>query len=143
MVHACLMPSPSMSENALGEFDASDHTIALCYEALRCVRVCAENIHRASLSIHANPLLSEGAKHVQANDVSYKATQKVLPIVDRASTNLTTEIQRLKNKIAAPAADTTVKGVSLAHEIRPTHSRERDRRYRAWTNRGIPCSSNP
>src|ERR1700730_9264045 len=117
MVHACPMPSPSISEMALGEVDQSDYVIAGCYEALRCARVCAENVHKASLSIHANPLLSQGAKHVQADQVSYKATQKVLPIVDRAGQNLTTEINRIRTKIEKPAADGTIASVNLAHEI--------------------------
>jgi hypothetical protein len=103
---------------ALGEVDQSDYVIAGCYEALRCARVCAENVHKASLSIHANPLLSQGAKHVQADQVSYKATQKVLPIVDRAGQNLTTEINRIRTKIEKPAADGTIASVNLAHEIR-------------------------
>jgi hypothetical protein len=70
------------------------------------------------LSIHANPLLPEGARHVQANEVSFKATQKALPVVDKAVQNLATEIQRLKNKMERPPADTTIAGVNLAHEVR-------------------------
>jgi hypothetical protein len=117
-IHSCPAPSPSISEVALGEVDASDYAVALCHEALRSARICAENIHKASLSIHANPLLSEGAKHVEADRVSFAASKKVLPIVDRASSNLATEIQRLKNKIAAPAVGTGIRDVNLEHEIR-------------------------
>jgi hypothetical protein len=118
MVHPCPMPSPSINELALGEVDPMDHTIASCHEALRVARICAENVHKAALSIHANPLLSEGKKHVEADQVSFKATQRALPVMDRANQNVLMEISRIRTKIAGPAIDNSISQVQLRTEIR-------------------------
>lgn len=118
MPHFCPAPSPSMNEAAVGEIAPGDYTLQLGFEALKAVRVAAENTTTACRAIHSNSTLSEGARHVSADAVSFKVTNKALPLVDKATQNFSTEIQRLKNKIAAPAQDNTIRGVQLATELR-------------------------
>jgi len=107
-----------MNEAALGEIAPGDYTLQLGFEALKAVRIAAESTTAACRAVHADVTLSEGARHVAADQVSFKVTNRVLPLVDRANQNFLTETMRLKNKIAAPAQDTTVKGINLSHEIR-------------------------
>jgi|GEM_PF-3445025 len=116
--HFCEQPSPSMNEGVLGQVEPTDYTLALAAEALRVVRISAENTHKACSSIHLDPTLSEGAKHVKANEISYRVANKALPVIDRAAENVGTEIKRLQLKTAAPVADTTIKGIQLSTEIR-------------------------
>jgi hypothetical protein len=107
-----------MNELALGEIQPGDYTMQLGFEALKSVRVAGEKTTTACRAIHADTTLSEGARHVSADQVSFKVTSKVLPVVDRANQTFQTEIKRLQLKIAAPAIDTTIKGVQLQTEIR-------------------------
>lgn len=116
--HFCEPPSPSISELAIGAFDPNDHLVCAAFEALKSCRVAAHSTHAACTAVHSDTTLSEGARHVSAADVAGKVTARPLPLVDRAGSALQAEIARLENKIKAPAADTTIKGVNLSHEIR-------------------------
>jgi hypothetical protein len=118
MTHFCPPPSPSISEGALGEFDANDHLVSAAFEALKACRIAAQSTHAACSAVHADTTLSEGARDVSAHDVAGKVIARPLPLVDRAGTNLQAEIARIENKVKAPVADTTVKGVNLGHEVR-------------------------
>jgi hypothetical protein len=118
MAHFCPGPSASMNEATLGQIAPGDFTMQLGYEALKAVRVAGENTTTACRAIHADTTLSEGARHVSADAVSFKVTNKALPLVDKATQNFATEIQRLKNKVAAPPQDNTIRGVQLATELR-------------------------
>jgi hypothetical protein len=47
-----------------------------------------------------------------------RAIIEPLPLVDRAGTNLQTEITRLENRIKAPAIDNTIRACQVATELR-------------------------
>jgi hypothetical protein len=58
-----------MSELALGEIAPGDYTMQLGYEALKAVRVAAENTTTACRAIHLDTAtMPEGGRHVQANE---------------------------------------------------------------------------
>jgi hypothetical protein len=88
------------------------------FDAFQSDVTAAEGTTAACRALHADTTLPEGARYVRANEISYKITSKVLPVVDRANQTFQTEIKRLQLKIAAPAQDTTIKGVQLQTEIR-------------------------
>jgi hypothetical protein len=82
------------------------------------LRLAAENSYQAATAIHQDVTLPEGARHVQADAVSLKATSRALPIADHAHRAMQTEIAKLKTKLSAPVPDSTVRGIGLAAEIR-------------------------
>jgi hypothetical protein len=98
-LHFIEMPSPSMHEGVLGEVAPGDYTMQLAQEALRVIRLAGEGSYKAARAIHADETLSEGAKHVRAHEVTYKLTNRVLPIADRANSTLQTEVNRLKRRL--------------------------------------------
>jgi hypothetical protein len=112
------MPSPSMSEVAIGEVPANDPTAQLVWEALKGIRVAAHGAYRAALAIHQDDVLSEAGRHVKVSQTAHQVIKQALPLVDRARENLETAIKRIQMKIAAPEADPSVRGVYLATEIR-------------------------
>jgi hypothetical protein len=116
--HFIAMPSPSIDERGLGEIPAGDYPGELAKEACRNLRLAAESSYQAAVAIHADMTLPEGARHVQADAVSLKATGRALPIADHAHRAMETEIAKLKLKISAPPVDSTPKGIGLASEIR-------------------------
>jgi hypothetical protein len=118
MVHAVPPPSPSMNEGVLGEIAPGDRVMYEAAEALRQVRLAAENSRKAALAVHADLTMSEGARHVRADEFSHKLTMAALPSVDKAATHVQTEINRLRLKIAAPVCDGTMKTNLMHGEIR-------------------------
>jgi len=112
------LPSPSMHEGIIGQVAADDPTVELIFEALRGIRKAAEGAYKAALAIHGNDALSEAGRHVAVADTAQKVLAQALPLADRARENLETAITRIKMKLAAPAADGSVRGIYLATEIR-------------------------
>jgi hypothetical protein len=112
------LPSPSMNEGAIANIAPGDVTRIAIAEALRAVRIAAENARNASVAIFGDMTLSEGGKHVKANDLSFRITNAVLPVVDRAREKLEYEIGKLRAKTNAPAPDVSVRGNFMATEIR-------------------------
>jgi hypothetical protein len=118
VTHFIEPPSPSIDEKGLGEIPSGDYPLGLAQEACRVLRLAVENAYKSSQAIHADVTLPEGARHLQADTISYKITQRALPVCDHALKAMRTEIEKLRTKTSQPAADTTVKGVAMAGEIR-------------------------
>jgi hypothetical protein len=59
-----------------------------------------------------------GARHLQADAVSFKISQRALPVCDHAVRAMETEIAKLKAKLGAPVPDSTVRGIGMAAEVR-------------------------
>jgi hypothetical protein len=112
------LPSPSMSEGVIENVAPNDYIRNGIVEALRGVRLAAEGSRNASVAIFGDMTLSEGGKHVKANEVTYRITNAALPAVDRARQNLETELTRLRTKTNAPAIDNSVKSIHMATELR-------------------------
>src|ERR1700730_11979301 len=68
------LPSPSLHEGVLGPVEPTDHARLLAAEALRIVRIAAEKSRAAVTAIHGDQTLSEGAKHLRSNDVTFKVS---------------------------------------------------------------------
>jgi hypothetical protein len=111
-------PSPSMSEGVSGPVPSSDPVLIEVQSALRTIRLAAENCRKASLAIHQDMTLSEGGRHVRANDFTYRVSSAALPAVDRANAKLQMEINRLRAFTNAPKPDTGVKANLMSGEIR-------------------------
>jgi hypothetical protein len=116
--HFIDMPSASIDERGLGDVAPGDHPLGLAQEALRGLRLAVEGAYKSAVAIHADITLPEGARHLMADSTSFKICQRALPVIDHALVAMKTEIAKLKLKISAPVPDTTVKGISLASEIR-------------------------
>jgi hypothetical protein len=78
------LPSPSIDERGLGEVSAGDYPLGLAQEAVRELRLAVENSHKACTALHADITLPEGARHLQADAISFKITQRALPVCDHA-----------------------------------------------------------
>jgi hypothetical protein len=112
------MPSPSLSELAIGGVAADDPTAQMVWEALRGIRKAAEGAYKVALFVHQDDTLSEAGRHVKVSQTAHQVVKQALPLADRARENLETWITKIRMKTAAPEPDMTVRGVYLATEIR-------------------------
>jgi hypothetical protein len=116
--HFVELPSPSIDEKGLGEIPPGDYPLGLAQEAVRVLRLAVENSYKSSVAIHQDYTLPEGARHLRADEISFKITNRAMPVCDHALRAMKTEIAKLKLKTSAPIVDTTVKGVAMSGEIR-------------------------
>jgi hypothetical protein len=111
-------PSPSINELVLGPVANDDPVRLLVMEAIKSARVAAEKSRAASVAIHGNSTLPEGARHVQAADVAFKTVRNCLPLMDKARESLQTAIIACKAKTCGPLKDTSISGHMQAAELR-------------------------
>jgi hypothetical protein len=110
--------SPSINEGALGPVDDTDVTRVRTHEAMKGLRLAAEKARSACLAVHGNPDISEGARHVQAEAISFKLTNQSLPFVDKAREALEGQIAKLREVTKGPVTKTDIQSLMLQTELR-------------------------
>ena len=109
------LPSPSMNELAIvnKEGDPLKYEMA---EALRQVRISAENARAAAVAIHGDATRTPPAQHIEASEHVFRITNPTLKVVDRTLERVDAELRALRQKTNAPATPNS----ALAAEIRST-----------------------
>jgi hypothetical protein len=116
--HGIPMPSPSLNEGVLGPVDSGDITRQGTAAAIAAARIAAHKAREAAQAIHTDMPLSEGAKHVRANEFTFKVTNCQLPVIDRARERLEAELTGLQKLTSAPPLVNDNRAVHTATEIR-------------------------
>jgi hypothetical protein len=81
-IFAVPLVSPSLDERIIENKEGDAMKIEMA-EALRVVRIAAENARAAAIAIHGDTTRTPSAQHVEANEYAFKVTKPALGLVDR------------------------------------------------------------